>query len=464
MWFDRALEMRRPDRGIGGFQAYTSTDPSEERWEDDPGFLMGAAGVALALLAPALTFAQTWAPLTTGTTEVLADVHFISDNVGFAIADGGLLLSSHVDVVPSGNVAAWKHPPFSGALEGGMIWGRGALDMKYKTALDLALMSWAAKQRLAKRLELIVVSDEETGSAAGSSFICSAERDRIRARHVINEVGGFNVEIAGRPIRAAMAISKRFSISIPIGTSRVRLPDDLQRYSALGENINRWYQETYGNKLKEDVSPGRSVISIDSDLYALRIPRLFGSVEFIVSREFLPTGLTSKGPALCNVVQLVEDLTHAKAAMLSDQALLNIGLDFERAFHPIYALESNPPAGVELVFKARGDSRVAVDCLLNGKGDYGGSKWASLQVAEKMLKAAILIEGGSYQNTHDLKSLLETLGRAGIVLNAEHLADTIQCKAGIRYGEIPCSQQEALAAHHASLDLINELIRSGIAF
>ena len=41
-----------------------------------------------------------------------------------------LLLNGHVDVVPRGDAALWKHPPFAGVVADGRIYGRGALDMK----------------------------------------------------------------------------------------------------------------------------------------------------------------------------------------------------------------------------------------------------------------------------------------------------------------------------------------------
>ncbi|MCA0371146.1 MAG: succinyl-diaminopimelate desuccinylase [Proteobacteria bacterium] len=38
--------------------------------------------------------------------------------------------AGHTDVVPAGDVRRWMHPPFSGAVEDGYVWGRGAVDMK----------------------------------------------------------------------------------------------------------------------------------------------------------------------------------------------------------------------------------------------------------------------------------------------------------------------------------------------
>ncbi len=41
----------------------------------------------------------------------------------------GLVLHGHIDVVPA-NAADWSVDPFSGEIRDGMIWGRGAVDMK----------------------------------------------------------------------------------------------------------------------------------------------------------------------------------------------------------------------------------------------------------------------------------------------------------------------------------------------
>ncbi len=38
--------------------------------------------------------------------------------------------NGHTDVVPVGDAAAWTHDPFGGVIKDGMLWGRGATDMK----------------------------------------------------------------------------------------------------------------------------------------------------------------------------------------------------------------------------------------------------------------------------------------------------------------------------------------------
>ncbi|HEU4532780.1 MAG TPA: lanthionine synthetase LanC family protein, partial [Polyangiaceae bacterium] len=59
-WLARGLAARREGRGVGGYAFYYAPDGKTTRWVDDPSFLSGAAGVALALLAFASDAEPTW--------------------------------------------------------------------------------------------------------------------------------------------------------------------------------------------------------------------------------------------------------------------------------------------------------------------------------------------------------------------------------------------------------------------
>jgi hypothetical protein len=60
-WFDRALEMRKPGEGVGGFFAFTQPErEGEVIWEASPAFVDGAVGVALALLAAITSVEPGW--------------------------------------------------------------------------------------------------------------------------------------------------------------------------------------------------------------------------------------------------------------------------------------------------------------------------------------------------------------------------------------------------------------------
>lgn len=110
-----------------------------------------------------------------------------------------ILLSSHLDVV-SAEAQDWTHPPFAGVEADGCIWGRGAIDMKGFTAMAITVLRQIQRRGIPLKRDLIfaAVADEEAGCALGSSFLVEHHPDLVRAEYVINEVGGFNVDIRGR--------------------------------------------------------------------------------------------------------------------------------------------------------------------------------------------------------------------------------------------------------------------------
>lgn len=59
-WFERTLAMRRPGRGIGGFEAWMPGDNGDQPWVAESGLLNGATGIALALLAATSTVEPAW--------------------------------------------------------------------------------------------------------------------------------------------------------------------------------------------------------------------------------------------------------------------------------------------------------------------------------------------------------------------------------------------------------------------
>jgi len=62
------------------------------------------------------------------------------ENLYARIGTGGphLVFAGHTDVVPPGDEARWRHPPFAGDIADGVLFGRGAVDMKGAIACKLA--------------------------------------------------------------------------------------------------------------------------------------------------------------------------------------------------------------------------------------------------------------------------------------------------------------------------------------
>jgi len=119
-----------------------------------------------------------------------------------------LLLYGHVDVVPTEN-QRWQHPPFSGALADGYVWGRGALDMKGGVAMMLAavLRAKAEDTQLPGDVVLTIVPDEETFGQYGAGFLVESHPEEFSGiRYALGEFGGFSLSVGRRrfyPIQVA---------------------------------------------------------------------------------------------------------------------------------------------------------------------------------------------------------------------------------------------------------------------
>ncbi|MSW53486.1 MAG: M20/M25/M40 family metallo-hydrolase [Actinobacteria bacterium] len=110
----------------------------------------------------------------------------------------GLVVHGHTDVVPA-NADDWSVDPFGGVIKDGMIWGRGAVDMKNMDAMILAIVrDWAKRGYKPERdIVLAFFADEEAGMTYGSRFM-SAKHPEVFSgcSEAISEVGGFSVTVA----------------------------------------------------------------------------------------------------------------------------------------------------------------------------------------------------------------------------------------------------------------------------
>ena len=82
-----------------------------------------------------------------------------------------LMFAGHTDVVPPGDPAAWSHAPFAGDIDGGVLYGRGAVDMKGAIACKLAatLNFLAANGGKPKgSISFLITGDEESVAVNGT--------------------------------------------------------------------------------------------------------------------------------------------------------------------------------------------------------------------------------------------------------------------------------------------------------
>ncbi len=109
----------------------------------------------------------------------------------------GLVVHGHIDVVPA-NADDWSVDPFCGDIKDGMIWGRGAVDMKNMDAMMLATVrEWARTGFKPPRdIVLAFFADEEAGSIYGSHWMVQNHPELFAGcTEAVSEVGGFSVTV-----------------------------------------------------------------------------------------------------------------------------------------------------------------------------------------------------------------------------------------------------------------------------
>ncbi|MEZ5116662.1 MAG: M20/M25/M40 family metallo-hydrolase [Candidatus Nanopelagicales bacterium] len=110
---------------------------------------------------------------------------------------GALLLHGHLDVVPA-RPDDWTVHPFSAEVEDGMLWGRGAVDMKDMDAMILATVrSWGRTgYRPPRDVVVLFLPDEEAGGYHGSHWLVDHRRDMFEGvTEAVGEVGGFSLTV-----------------------------------------------------------------------------------------------------------------------------------------------------------------------------------------------------------------------------------------------------------------------------
>lgn len=140
-----------------------------------------AERLAAAGLAPALL------ERTPGRTNVVARIE------GTDPSADALLVHGHLDVVPA-EADDWTVHPFSGEVRDGVVWGRGAIDMKNMDAMVLAVVRSWARAGIRPRRDIVIAytADEEASAADGSGFLADQHPDLFEGcTEGISESGAF---------------------------------------------------------------------------------------------------------------------------------------------------------------------------------------------------------------------------------------------------------------------------------
>jgi len=103
-------------------------------------------------------------------------------------------------VVPA-DPANWSVDPFEGVIRDGMLWGRGAVDMKNMDAMIITALSdiLESGRQPARDLVIAFFADEENGGVFGAHHLVDNHPELFAgATEAISEVGGYSVTFGGQ--------------------------------------------------------------------------------------------------------------------------------------------------------------------------------------------------------------------------------------------------------------------------
>jgi acetylornithine deacetylase/succinyl-diaminopimelate desuccinylase-like protein len=120
-----------------------------------------------------------------------------------------LLLLSHLDVVGA-TPKEWSVDPFAGIIKDGFVWGRGTLDMKGMTAIEVMTLKLLKRDNVKLKGDVLLAAtaDEEMGGIGGVDFLLRNHKEKIFAEYVINEGGGSSISTHGRNIYTVSTAEK----------------------------------------------------------------------------------------------------------------------------------------------------------------------------------------------------------------------------------------------------------------
>lgn len=111
-----------------------------------------------------------------------------------------LVVHGHLDVVPA-QAEDWSVDPFAAEVKDGLIWGRGAVDMKDMDAMILAVQRQMHREGVKPKRDIIFAyfADEEAGGTYGAGWMVENHPEVFAgAGEAISEVGGFSSTVGGR--------------------------------------------------------------------------------------------------------------------------------------------------------------------------------------------------------------------------------------------------------------------------
>jgi len=265
-----------------------------------------------------------------------------------------------------------------------------------------------------------------------------------------NELRASNSLASGRELLGWIEFCKKFNLAM-------RMDDPL------AVRIFDWFKKQYGDRLNLKMDFGTTVAHIRHDLYPMRLIRIYGSTIVhcdpgLRGADFGPSLRTDGIPPKSNLLDHLKGLTGEFIKSLTPDEcneLLDVYVRGVLGFSRMQNAYGSPFSK-----EALDDLSQSAAHLTAHNPNYGFSRWASLQAAEKLVKSYIVGKGQMLKKTHNLGTLVTTAVSLGMPAPSPAHVQEIQCSADVRYSAASVGKVEALKAHYAALTLCEQIAPS----
>lgn len=256
------------------------------------------------------------------------------------------------------------------------------------------------------------------------------------------------VPIEARQIQGAGEVAKTLKTNIYMVPRSSAKPSDFRNFS-LSAHVVLWFDRRYGDRLKMNLSFGKTIVSINHDFYKVKLPFVWGHPQYIfdITLKDYPN---LQDPRF-NVAGLIEGLTPELARKIDKSGQFHILNKVIKGIHLGQLMKQY--VEVFYIKEAKGDLIQSVDSLFQHKPLCGLSKWGSLQFVEKTIKSFLKNKNESFPKTHNLSELINLLEKYNLKNLDSIDLNHIQCSPDVRYNSELVERSEAVQAHWDSVDL-----------
>lgn len=230
--------------------------------------------------------------------------------------------------------------------------------------------------------------------------------------------------------------------------------------NVLAAKANRWYKQTYADKLKVEMAYGYAPFRLGNAVWKIRFGFIIGRVALFLDKNLGNRGINTghaNTPASYNILCAVEGLPQGMADKLSEPMLKEYVNFYLSSLQSLQWRDELP--NTDLLCAARSDYDQSTGDVMGQR--YAQARWGAQQSVEKTLKGLLAISGSDFPTSgsvgHNLKRLGKLLNdQHGISINATAL-DLASCSTKVRYGEELSTEELALMANHAVLEILENL-------